>query len=163
MDSEIKIKVQKPNRVPPVDLQTRSKKQRTHAVFFIRATFLIILLGLLILGIFYLFNYFKAKNIEDTTSPEVEDLVSKVGDLIYIPKDEIPTIATVSNIELLKGQTFFAEAKQGDKVLIYKNAQKAILYDPVADKIVTVAPLVVGDQNNKNTTEAQKESAMFQY
>jgi hypothetical protein len=38
------------------------------------------------------------------------------------------------------------DAKKGDKVLIYTNAKKAILYDPELNKIVNVAPLNIGDQ-----------------
>jgi hypothetical protein len=53
------------------------------------------------------------------------------------------------NPENLKGQSFFADAKVGDKVLIYKNAKKAILYDPIADKIITIAPLIVGEQGSE--------------
>ena len=125
MDSEIKIKVQRSNRMPPIDLRTRSKKQSIGIVQFIRVLFLIILLCLLVFGVFYLYKYFSNEKNITATSPEVNDLVSKVGDLIYIPENEVPTIATVSNIELLKGQTFFAEAKQGDKVLISKNAKRS--------------------------------------
>ena len=31
--------------------------------------------------------------------------------------------------------------QKGDKVLIYSNAKKAYLYDPVSDKIINIAPL----------------------
>ena len=50
-------------------------------------------------------------------------------------------MATVSDPEKLKDQPFFAKAQKGDKVLIYSNSQKAILYSPTEDKIVEVAPI----------------------
>jgi len=47
----------------------------------------------------------------------------------------------VSDISKLQGQAFFASAKNGDKVLIYSKAKQAILYDPLANKIVKVSSL----------------------
>jgi hypothetical protein len=75
---------------------------------------------------------------------EVTQLVEKVGRLIVLPTGEMPTVATVKNPENLKKQSFFVNAKEGDRVLIYTVAKKAILYDPIADKIVEVAPLTIG-------------------
>lgn len=67
-------------------------------------------------------------------------IVESVGAHMYLP-DENPTVATVTDLEKLKGQPFFVGAKLGYKVLIYTLAKKAILYDPVGDRIVEVAPL----------------------
>lgn len=50
--------------------------------------------------------------------------------------DETPTIATVSDITKLQGQPFFAKAQNGDKVYVYSNAKKAILYRPSENKII---------------------------
>lgn len=75
---------------------------------------------------------------------ETEDILAKVGKLIVLPEGERPTIATISDPELLKDQPFFAHAKKGDKVLIYTIAKKGILYDPVANKILEVAPINLG-------------------
>lgn len=76
---------------------------------------------------------------------EVTDLISEVGQLILLPGDETPTVATVADPEKLKEQAFFAKAKAGYKVLLYTNAKKAILYDPDTKKIVEVAPINIGD------------------
>ena len=78
--------------------------------------------------------------------------------MIVLPEDEIPTVATVSDPEKLKEQPFFSDAKKGDKVLIYANAKKAILYDPMANKIVTVAPINIGPEDTKTTGEGLEEA-----
>jgi hypothetical protein len=65
-----------------------------------------------------------------------------VGKLILLPSGETPTIMTVTDKQKLTGQQFFANAKNGDKVLIYEKAKKAFLYDPVADKIIEVSPIL---------------------
>lgn len=72
---------------------------------------------------------------------EANALAAKVGRLMILPTDEVPTIATVSDPSKLSGQPFFQNAKVGDKVLIYTNAKLAVLYDPSVNKIVTIAPI----------------------
>lgn len=75
---------------------------------------------------------------------EIESVVAKVSKIMVLPEGEIPTVATVSDPEKLKDQPFFAKAKVGFKALVYPNARKAILYDPVENKIVEVAPVNIG-------------------
>lgn len=89
------------------------------------------------------------KDPEALDQAEVDALVAEVGELIVLPTDEKPTIATVAEPEKLKNQAFFANAKSGDRVLLYTNAKKAILYDPVAHKIVEVAPINIGEDNQQ--------------
>ena len=75
---------------------------------------------------------------------ELQEIVAKVGKLFVLPEGEEPTLATVADPEQLKDQPFFVRAKKGDKVLVYNKAQKAILYDPVLNKIIEVAPITSG-------------------
>lgn len=75
---------------------------------------------------------------------EAVALAAEVGEIMVLPQDEVPTIATVSDPSLLAGQPFFKDAKKGDKVLIYSQAGKAVLYDPVSKKIIGVAPISGG-------------------
>jgi len=75
---------------------------------------------------------------------ETSKLIADVGRLILLPEGETPTVATVSDVEKLKDQPFFAHAKNGYKVLIYSNSRRAILYDPINNKIIDVAPLDTG-------------------
>lgn len=81
---------------------------------------------------------------QTSSSNELREIVTKVGKLYVLPEGEEPTLATVADPEQLKGQPFFERAKKGDKVLVYNKAQKAILYDPILNKIVEVAPITNG-------------------
>ena len=83
-----------------------------------------------------------AFNLPPNQMHEITTLVSKVGKLITLPPDEIPTVITVTDTNILNQQPFFAKAKNGDTVLVYIKAKKAFLYDPVADKILEVGPLI---------------------
>jgi hypothetical protein len=78
---------------------------------------------------------------EEAAQLEISTLIERVGKLIVLPEGEEPTVATVSDPAKLKDQVFFANAKVGDKVLIYTKARKAYLYDPEGDILLEVAPI----------------------
>lgn len=80
---------------------------------------------------------------------EIAKLVAEVSELIELPLDEEPTVATVTDVEKLKDQLFFAKAKNGDKVLIYPNAKKAILYNAEQKKVIDIAPINIGSDSAK--------------
>ena len=105
----------------------------------------IVLLAAIGVAIYFYFQYqqTQAQLTKSTQSNEQAALLNAVGKLIVLPTDEQPTVATVSDVNRLKGQQFFVHAKNGDKVLIYEKAQEAILYDPLANKIVGVGPIAV--------------------
>lgn len=103
-------------------------------------------------GYFYYQLHIAKQNPEVATQEETTELINKVSKLIVLPEGETPTVATVSDPEALKDQIFFAQAQKGDKVLIYAEAKKAILYSVTLDKILEVAPLNIGDKTVKNTT-----------
>jgi hypothetical protein len=80
------------------------------------------------------------QNPQKATEEESKALLDKVGQLIELPNEQ-PTIATVTDLSALKDQAFFANAQVDDKVLIFSNAKKAILYRPSTNKIIEVAPV----------------------
>ncbi len=97
----------------------------------------------------YFFQQSKRGVGDNETQAEIQSLVKKVGNLIVLPEGEMPTVATVSDPDALKGQAFFEGAKKGDKVLIYTNAKKAILFDPGVGKVVNIAPLSIGNTSTQ--------------
>ena len=80
----------------------------------------------------------------DVSRQNEEVLLAKVGRLMVLPQSETPDIATVADPATLQGQPFFADARKGDFVLIYRRAAEAILYDPAQDKIVNETSVTVG-------------------
>ena len=97
---------------------------------------------------YYFYSEYAAlkKNPDRITQEKTSKLVAQVGKLMVLPEGETPTVATVSDLEKLKDQPFFAKAKVGDRVLIYTNAKKAIIYNPSENKIVEVAPISIGNK-----------------
>lgn len=85
---------------------------------------------------------------------EVDSLVTEVSSLIALPSDEKPTVATITDVEKIKTQAFFQNAENGDKVLIYTNAKKAILYRPSAKKVIEVGAVNINQQPRPDATPA---------
>jgi hypothetical protein len=109
---------------------------------------LIFIAVLLIIGgmagtAFYFYNkYQKVKKNPDIISQEETTwLVEKVSKLMVLPSGT-PTVATVLDKEKLKDQAFFNNSENGDKILVFMDAKKAILYRPSLNKIIEISPLV---------------------
>lgn len=95
---------------------------------------------------YYLYRQYKKSqelfgNQPLPSEQEVSQLVTAVGKLIELPSGETPTVATVADKTRLTDQPFFANSQNGDKVLIYATARKAILYRPSTGKIIEIAPV----------------------
>lgn len=99
---------------------------------------------------FYRQYSFLKKTPADKVQDETAQIIEKVGKLIVLPAGT-PTIATVTDVEKLRDQAFFDNAQNGYKVLIFTEAKKAILYDPVSNKIVEVAPINIGNNQTKQS------------
>ena len=116
---------------------------------------LIIIIAVAAGGVLF-YNYQKQKNPDMGTQTEIGILTKKVGKLIELPKEN-PTIATVSDINKLKNQPFFSRAQNGDKVLIYKEAKKAIIYRPSTNQIIEVSNINL-TQNNLTPSPATSQT-----
>ena len=138
---------------PPQPVITKGQKKglsRLIRGFGTSGVLIIILIVAIAAAVFFYTKYQdsqdRLKHPDTIAKAETQSLVEKTGKLIELPTGEQPTVATVSDVSKLSNQTFFANAKNGDKVLIYSKAKKAILYRPSDDKVINVAPLNV---NNK--------------
>jgi hypothetical protein len=93
------------------------------------------------------------KNPNKVSQDQTSATIAAIGKLIQLPEGEQPTVATVTDPAKLKDQSFFAHASVGDKVLVYTQAKKAILYNPGSNKIVEVAPVNIGDSSQVSGTD----------
>jgi hypothetical protein len=93
---------------------------------------------------------------------DVDALVAEVGTIYALPTDEVPTIATITDVEKLGDQPFFRNAKNGDKVLVYTNASKAILYRPQEKRIIEVGAVSINKQVPQQDVEEGNETAIPQ-
>ncbi|MFA5211147.1 MAG: hypothetical protein WC414_01415 [Patescibacteria group bacterium] len=80
------------------------------------------------------------EQIENENKEESDDVLKKISKLFDAP-EEVPIISRISDINqpALK-QAFFAGAENGDYLLIYKEAGKAVLYSAKKNKILNMGP-----------------------
>ncbi len=121
---------------------------------FSLATFVLATLLLIALSVAGYFYYQFRQTAQVASAKEIEDLSQEIGKVMLLPEGETPTLATVTDREKLAEQPFFQKAENGDKVLIYSNSGRAILYRPSLKKIIDVTTV------NVNTPDpATPESA----
>lgn len=102
-------------------------------------------------GSYFYFKYKKlALNSDVAVKNEVRIMTEKIGKFMELPQEDEPSVATVSDTEKLKGQAFFSNAQNGDKVLIYGKSGKAILYRPSENKVIEISSSlsVSGSEHN---------------
>jgi hypothetical protein len=94
---------------------------------------------------------------------ETEKLIARLSQFMELPQGEAPTLATVTDKTKLVGQDFFLKAENGDQVLIYQTAGKAILFRPSTGKIVNFAPVnakdSAGDQEASETPQQDQTTS----
>lgn len=93
-----------------------------------------ILASILVIAVVFLID---RKRLAQKNNPEseVESLVAELSEHMQLP-DEKPTIATVTDKNLLSQQEFFDNSQNGDKLVIYENWKKAIIYRPETKKVI---------------------------
>lgn len=135
-----------------ISTPTVSRKHMSKQKFINRIMLVILIIALSFGGYFY----YKLHKLESSSNSkkEAQDLLGKVAKIYLIPTGEEPTVATVSDPQKLKDQAFFSAAQKDDKVLIFTQAGKAVLYRPSIDKIIEVAP--INNKKNETTPEPEK-------
>lgn len=141
------------------DIDFRPRPRRKRRVFRLRNLLILLIVIGVVAGFTQLtLKYQEAQrdierlsNPEEAAKQETQNLKNKISELVEVPQGEEPTIATVQDVTKLQGQSFFKNAQNGDKVLIYSQAQKAILFRPSTSKIIEVAPVNLGNQGSQQS------------
>lgn len=90
---------------------------------------------------------------------EINLLVRQISRLMLLPEGETPVVGTITNASALsKTQPFFKDASDGDKVLVYSQAQKAILYSPSRGILINVGPIFSDTTFLNSSTQQQTPS-----
>lgn len=100
----------------------------------------LMILGIIILTLIGLVVLFAAR--QNTARTADARLIQSVSNMVVLPDDETPTVSTVVDKTQLD-QPFLSDAENGDKVLLYFKAGKAVVYRPSSGKIVNIGPLEI--------------------
>ena len=104
-------------------------------------------------GTYYFYSKYEStkETPEMVAEKETKNLVSEIKKLTPLPEDETPVLATVSDKTKLSDKPFFKDTENGDKLLVYNKAMKAVLYRPDTKQIIAVAPLSMTNTENIKT------------
>lgn len=146
------------------DLKSPTELHKSGIPRSIKFASVIVLVILLGVGAFFAYQFTtlqkQVKNdVQLSTKPN--DLIAEVGKLVELPINEEPKIATVSDVTQLKDREFFAQARNGDKVLIYEKAKKAILYRPSTKKVIDIGPVNVEASPSAETEDENVTVTLF--
>lgn len=134
-------------------VEVKSKKRSRWPIFLAGTVFGI----LVVTGV----TYYKYPQIFTLRTPEEQAkiaagvLVKEVGKIMILPTNEDPTILEITDPQsLISQQPFFTGAIAGDKLLVYKQSARAIVYSPSRHLIVNVGP-VTSEQTAATTQQPQ--------
>lgn len=85
---------------------------------------------------------------EETDQEQLKKITESISRFMDLPENEEPVFASVTDAGKLNSQPFFSRAQNGDKVLIYLNAKKAILYRPETERVIEFSS--ISGANGKN-------------
>jgi len=134
---------------------------------------LIVVLGLLIFSTWSFYNYQQAQQELEALQTQAEDpaeiaqrerqqLLAAAGRLMVLPEGE-PLILDIENAEALaQAQPFFIDAVDGDKLLVYLQAGRSIIYSPSRNIIVNVGTLTAENPSQLEATESTEAEAAEQ-
>ncbi|MEI7632376.1 MAG: hypothetical protein WCJ60_03570 [bacterium] len=125
-----------------LDLRAHGKHKKSSKSKFVKKIILALVLIIIALSMYLIFVN-KNKKISTDTNLDIKSQISKH---FVLPVDEEPAIATVTDKNKIS-TPFFKQAENGDKIIIYQNAKRVILYRPSIDRIIDVGPVSIAEPN----------------
>lgn len=102
----------------------------------------ILLLSVAVIGTFWWDDVYTFARYRDPGEREARLIELKIDNKILLPQG-LPALATVEDATKINRGGVLAGAKNGDKLLLYYDAGKAILYRPDAGRVVAIGPIVL--------------------
>ncbi len=91
---------------------------------------------------------------------EIDKVLAQVSKLMILPKDESPQVLTINDAAAaIKQQPVFAGSVNGDKVLVYQKAAKAIVYSPSRNIIVAVLPVTIDNNASAGSSSGSTSNS----
>jgi len=147
---ETQSKTEKPSKAAVVEKKSAVKKEASKTKGMSKLSVSFLAVAMFIIGAFVGYVIFQSKInlLEQVMTLDKDELVktypeltvSAVGKILELPNEE-PVLTIVTDSEKNSGQSFFANAQNGDKVLMYTSSNKAVLFRPGSNKIINVAQI----------------------
>lgn len=126
----------------------------------------IVALVVLIAGLYHYAIVFFARSEFDETIATDQSMqqraLERIQRHLIVASDNQAIYAIITNAdELAREQTFYQSATDGDILVILPSIQKAVIYDPRKDKLVTMDSFVFGVESSSVVQEEDVELAPY--
>lgn len=102
----------------------------------------LVLIVAVILG-YRWYDVYTAIAFRDAGQREAARIAYSISSKVDLPQGEDPALATVADKSKINRGGVLAGAENGDKVLLYYQSGRAVLYRPSAGKVVAIGPIVL--------------------
>lgn len=129
--------------------KTKPKKSKKLLPFKLVGILLIVCLA----GVIIWQQYRISSNVTDEQIART--LQDKVANIMVLPEEDA-LVSTIEDINQVSEQPFFNKAQNGDKVLIFVQAAKIVIYRENTNQIVNAGPLIddrTAEEDSATTTE----------
>lgn len=145
--------------------EKKTKKRKSPMKFLITAAFFLALGGLIAGGAVYSLarQYPDVLGIATMVTEEEErkKILLAVSKIMDIPKDETPTITTISESDKENPESYFKNGKTGDKVIAYTKSKRVILYRPSENKIMDIGFMSASASASPTPAALSKSMSIF--
>lgn len=127
---------------------------------------IIVVIVIVIAAGYYIWKVYNPQNLTQTevdkaSQEQILSILSRVKRHLILPENELPQVAEIKDAaQASKEQPFLNGSQNGDFLIVYANAGKAIVYSPTRDLIINVGPVQVNGSaqaptnNDKPSTTA---------
>ncbi len=133
---------QQPVRHTITDISPAPGTQKKQSRVRQNQTKVIVILSVIGLSIIALSGVLIVKHNRNLDYNNVKVVTARVSRHVVLPTDEEPALATVTDSNKLTS-SFKGKVENGDKLIIYQNNKKAIVYRPSIDRVVTIEPVAI--------------------
>lgn len=133
------------NTTSPSEVQKRAR-HRTHLTAYILSCLLVLAVATSI----FLFQRYRHA-VDTNPSTQQQQLLASIGHDIILPSGT-PVVSTVIDKSKLTNPALADIVNNGDKILIYGQARRLIVYRPSVGKVVDMLNIEVGSGSEQYTT-----------
>lgn len=96
---------------------------------------------------------------EGVDPKEVASVISRVREMVAVSADEMPTVATVQDISVLRPQnpTLYRDAQNGDKLLVWSD--KVVVFSTAKDRVLVAMPINIGPETSQTAPSDARVAA----
>jgi len=97
---------------------------------------------------------------EGVDPKEISGVISRVRESVYVSSDEVPTVASIQDVDLLRPQnpSLYRDAQNGDKLLVWSD--KVVVFSSTKDRVLVVMPINTDNQVAAGQNSVQEKSSL---